>query len=434
MPTTLGKYTLGRTLGSGVSCKVKLAKDDAGTRYAIKILHQDEQFQELVETEVDTLKKVKHPNIVNLVEVGEGQQTNSKKNASKQVRYIVLELVGGGELFDLVALGGRLEEKFARFYFKQLIEGLNYLHNAGFVHRDLKPENLMLDSNFNLKIADFGFAAPAKGKTGDGMLETQLGTASYMAPEIHLGKPYQGPSVDLFASAIILFVILTQRPPFSSANPSDPHYRLLAANRAEIFWQAHKDAEEGEDIYSAEFKDLFEKMMTLNPAHRPKLEEVLAHPWMQGAYATEDEIQVEFKRRKAIVDEEAHNERETKRKQRDADAKNRTRRGAHKEEDGELDATDLSTKLEQEREQFEKFELNEYAAEVWKKTSFFTTGKHVDLFIDIQQHLEDMGITPIVSDSVFKVKFDASPSQAQAIFAQYIQKISKTKEEMLTAA
>jgi len=162
MPTTLGKYTLGRTLGSGVSCKVKLAKDDAGTRYAVKILHQDEQFQELVETEVDTLTKVKHPNIVNLVEVGEGQQTNSKKGQSKNVKYIVLELVGGGELFDLVALGGRLEEKYARFYFKQLIEGLNYLHNAGFVHRDLKPENLMLDSNFNLKIADFGFAAPAK--------------------------------------------------------------------------------------------------------------------------------------------------------------------------------------------------------------------------------------------------------------------------------
>jgi len=55
-------------------------------------------------------------------------------------------------------------------------------------------------------------------------------------------------------------------------------------------------------------------MMALNPSHRPKLEEVLAHPWMQGTYATEDEIQVEFKRRKAIVDEEAHNERENKRK------------------------------------------------------------------------------------------------------------------------
>jgi len=412
MPTTLGKYTLGRTLGSGVSFKVKLAKDDAGTRYAIKILHQDEQFQELVETEVDTLTKVKHPNIVNLVEVGEGQQANSKKNVSKTVRYIVLELVGGGELFDLVALGGRLEEKYARFYFKQLIEGLNYLHSAGFVHRDLKPENLMLDSDFNLKIADFGFAAPAKGKTGEGMLETQLGTASYMAPEIHLGKPYSGPSVDLFASAIILFVIMTQRPPFSSANPSDPHYRLLAANRSEIFWQAHKEAEDGQDIYSAEFKDLFEKMMTLNPKDRPKLEDVLAHPWMQGSVASADEIQTEFKRRKNIVDEEAHNERENKRKQRDADTKTRVRRGAESGPDGELSKEEQAEKLQQQRAQYEKYELNEYTPEVWKKTSFFTSGNYVDLFLDINQLLDDMGISKTENDTYFKVKFDATPAQA----------------------
>lgn len=53
-----------------------------------------------------------------MVEVGEGMQTNSKKNASKNVKYIVLELVGGGELFDLVALGGKLTEPFARYYFK----------------------------------------------------------------------------------------------------------------------------------------------------------------------------------------------------------------------------------------------------------------------------------------------------------------------------
>lgn len=195
----------------------------------------------------------------------------------------------------------------------------------------------MLDSNFNLKIADFGFAAPAQGRDGSGMLETQLGTASYMAPEIHLGKAYSGPSVDLFASAIILFVILTQRPPFSSANPADPHYRLLAANRSELFWGAHKDAEDGEDIYSAEFKDLFEKMMAMNPNQRLKIEEVLAHPWMQGGLASDNEIQTEFKRRKAIVDEEAHNEREEKRKQRGENADKRTRRGFEKGEDKDLD-------------------------------------------------------------------------------------------------
>lgn len=160
-----------------------------------------------------------------------------------------------------------------------------------------------------------------------------------MAPEIHLGKPYEGPRVDLFASAIILFVILTQRPPFSSANPQDPHYRLLAANRAEIFWQAHKDAEEGTDIYSPEFKDLFEKMMALNPAQRPTLDDILAHPWMQGAYCSEEEAVTEFKRRKSVVDDEAHNEREEKRKQRNDNADNRVkvRRGAETGPEQELD-------------------------------------------------------------------------------------------------
>ncbi len=93
-----------------------------------------------------------------------------------------------------------------------------------------------------------------------------------MAPEIHLGKQYEGARVDLFASAIILFVILTQRPPFASANPQDPHYRLIAAGRPELFWQAHAQAEEGKDMYSPEFKDFFQKMMTLNPANRPTME------------------------------------------------------------------------------------------------------------------------------------------------------------------
>ena len=74
--------------------------------------------------------------------------------------------------------------------------------------------------------------------------------------------------MDLFASAIILFVMLSQRPPFSSPNPNDAHYRLLAANRSDLFWKAHDDADGGKSIYSKEFKDLFTKMTVLNPAQR----------------------------------------------------------------------------------------------------------------------------------------------------------------------
>ena len=218
MPTTLNQYILGRTLGSGVSCKVKLAKDAAGTRYAIKIIHSDESFQELIDTEVSALAQLQHRNIVRLVEVNQGEQHNPKKG-KKNVKFIVLELVGGGELFDFVALGGRLSEATARYYFKQLLDGLSFMHAQGYAHRDLKPENLLLDRDYVLKITDLGFAAPIAGRDNSGLLQTQLGTASYMAPEIHLGKEYEGARVDLFASAIILFVILTQRPPFTSANP-----------------------------------------------------------------------------------------------------------------------------------------------------------------------------------------------------------------------
>ena len=189
----------------------------------------------MIDTEVGTLARLNHHNIVRLVEVSKGMQSNPKKG-SKEVRFIALELIGGGELFDFVALGGRLSEAQARYYYKSMIDGLSYMHSQGIAHRDLKPENLLLDKEFVLKITDFGFAAPIRGRDGSGLLQTQLGTASYMAPEIHLGKEYEGARVDLFASAIILFVILTQRPPFTSANPQDPHYRLIAAGRAELFW------------------------------------------------------------------------------------------------------------------------------------------------------------------------------------------------------
>ena len=64
---------------------------------------------------------------------------------------------------------------------------MKYIHDNGLTHRDLKPENLMLDNNFVLKIADFGFAGPLAGRDGGGTLSTNLGTLNYMAPEIHLG-------------------------------------------------------------------------------------------------------------------------------------------------------------------------------------------------------------------------------------------------------
>ena len=121
-----------------------------------------------------------------------------------------------------------------------------------------------------------------------------------MAPEINLGEAYSGQSVDLFACGIILFILLTRRVPFTRAHPSDPHYYALVTN-PESFWASHAEAEDGKDIYSAEFKDLFEKMCSFDAELRPRHEEVLAHPWMQGEMPTERDIINEFTQRRIAV-------------------------------------------------------------------------------------------------------------------------------------
>jgi len=114
-----------------------------------------------------------------------------------------------------------------------------------------------------------------------------------MAPEIHARKPYSGASVDLFASAIILFIMFTQHPPFTKAEPSDPFYRLLCANRADLFWKAHsKNKPNGMEFFSEDFRNLITSMLQYDPAHRLSMAEVKAHPWyVNGPVVTLEEIQ-----------------------------------------------------------------------------------------------------------------------------------------------
>jgi len=168
---------------------------------------------------------------------------------------------------------------------------------------------LLLDQNFSLKIADFGFAGPVDGRDGSGYLTTTLGTMNYMAPEIHMKLPYQGPQVDLFAAAIILFIMVSGHPPFVNTMPEDKHYKCLAANRADLFWKIHCKTK-GEAYFSDEFKDLVQSMLQLDPTHRPSLSEVFGHPWMQGETPSQEEVKFEFEKRDKKVKESQQKEKE----------------------------------------------------------------------------------------------------------------------------
>jgi serine/threonine protein kinase len=166
MPSKLGKYTLVRTLGSGAYSKVKLAQDsETGLYYAIKIMKgaEEEKNRKMIEnviSEVQTMsqfKKEDHPFIVNLIEYDKDGIIEKQDGSKRQ------------ELFDFVASTGAFPEHVARYYFRQLMEGLDSVHRKGITHRDLKPENLLYDGDFNLKIADFGFAAPMGGRDGSSL-------------------------------------------------------------------------------------------------------------------------------------------------------------------------------------------------------------------------------------------------------------------------
>ncbi|XP_031697286.1 serine/threonine-protein kinase BRSK2-like, partial [Anarrhichthys ocellatus] len=96
-------------------------------------------------------------------------------------RYLVLEHVSGGELFDYLVKKGRLTPKEARKFFRQIISALDFCHSHSICHRDLKPENLLLDEKNNIRIADFGMASL---QVGDSLLETSCGSPHYACPEV----------------------------------------------------------------------------------------------------------------------------------------------------------------------------------------------------------------------------------------------------------
>ena len=241
----------------------------------------------------------------------------------------------------------------------------------------------MLDSNFNLKIADFGFAAALRGKDGSGLLKTQLGTQSYMAPEIHLGKSYSGASVDLFAAAIILFIMVTKRPPFYSANPQDAHYKLLCSGRTDLFWKAHDQAEDPKTPISAQkdFVDLFEQMTKLNPKHRLSIDQILAHPWMKAPYATLDDIKKEFTDRKCQVDDQIKQEKDEKRAKR-AEEQLKARKAVKRGEGSTEFDDDEEVKLE-----FGRFESDC----VSRQTQFYSTASPNVIFRDLKGYLTEKG-------------------------------------------
>mmetsp|Transcript_20600 Transcript_20600/g.18011 ORF Transcript_20600/g.18011 Transcript_20600/m.18011 type:complete len:397 (+) Transcript_20600:306-1496(+) len=256
------------------------------------------------------LQQLHHDNIVNLIERVPSADYVKKNGKTYKVFLIVMEIVESGELFEYIITMRHFPEKLARAYFRQLIDGIEYCHNQGICHRDLKPENLLLDKDFNLKIADFGYAALVKGHSSDSDLHTVLGTKTYMAPEINLEQPYKGPAVDLFAAGVILFIMVAGSFPFGKAVPQDEHYKKICTGKYSDFWKTH-DASKPKGFFSDDFKGLINNMLAFDPVNRLSLAEIKAHPWYKGETTGLQEFQKKFIdiQKKLVKDQEAEKQK-----------------------------------------------------------------------------------------------------------------------------
>lgn len=267
--THVGKYEIGRTLGEGSFGKVKFARDvESGSAVAIKILDRDQVLRhkmvEQIKREISTMKLIKHPNVLKLIEV----------MASKTRIYIVLEFVDGGELFDKIAKNGRLKEDEARSYFQQLINAVDYCHSRGVFHRDLKPENLLLDSHGLLKVSDFGLSAISQQVKEDGLLHTACGTPNYVAPEVLTSKGYDGTASDVWSCGVILFVLMAGYLPFDEANLMALYKKICKAEFGCPPW------------FSSGARKMIKRILDPNPLTRITIPEILEDEWFKKDYKT----------------------------------------------------------------------------------------------------------------------------------------------------
>jgi 5'-AMP-activated protein kinase catalytic alpha subunit len=188
-----------------------------GELVAIKILHKNRILLEAdkirVDREIAILRKVRHPNIIQLLEIIE----------TPGHLFIITEYAQGGELFKHIVQNTRLTELEASRIIQQILNAVEYLHSLGISHRDLKPENLLFDRQLNIKVVDFGLGnIYAQGEK----LHTACGSPSYAAPEMLLGEPYNGSLSDIWSCGIILYAMCCGYLPFEDPEASELYRKI----------------------------------------------------------------------------------------------------------------------------------------------------------------------------------------------------------------
>ena len=197
-----------KSIGKGSFSKIYMGKSILNNELVaikkIKISKQ-KKFINLIQREINVMKNLSHPNILNLINV----------IIHNKIYFLVLEYCELGD-FSKFLNNKPLKEKHAHRFLSQIRNGLKYLYSKKIMHRDLKPQNILVTSDYQLKISDFGFAKFQKSN----MSETICGSPLYMAPEILTYKKYTD-KADLWSVGVILYEMLCGTTPYTSSSMYD---------------------------------------------------------------------------------------------------------------------------------------------------------------------------------------------------------------------
>lgn len=260
VPSTLGAYSVEACIGAGAFSSVyKVSRDDK--LFALKVISRngisESGAKKRLESEIATMKKLSHSNLVRLVDNFEDRENF----------YLVMDYCPGGTLSEFIHSGPKIRETTAAIIFQQIVRAVQYCHLQGVAHRDLKPENILITRAPTIKITDFGLCGDL---TGDQKMTTFCGTPCYAAPECLLKKKY-GIATDIWSLGVILFELVTGKYPWPVKNTPQMLKQIL-----------HGQYETPTDV-SMQCCDLIRSMLRVNPSNRMTLDAILEHEWFRFA-------------------------------------------------------------------------------------------------------------------------------------------------------
>jgi len=278
-------YSLERLISDTNMGSVWLARHrQSGQLVAAKLsVHDSRNCGDDPVKEVQTMKTLSIPGHTNLVDV----LAEYKEDADPVWYWAILEFADEGDFFGFITnmhAAGQNSLQQVRTYSSQVCQAVQYIHAQGICHLDIKPENIFMQSTSSsgnpsvVKLGDFGLAQRFRNPAGAGRtFKHRRGTLAYMAPEVFESKEYDGRLADAWSVGVVIFILVTGHPPFSTPTAGDARFKYIYGGRLQDLIKAWKMT----DRFSPELFDLISRLLC-NADNRLNMDQAMQHPFFRG--------------------------------------------------------------------------------------------------------------------------------------------------------